>query len=265
MTEGRLNTLGHFRSHLDALVTGGITVSGGYERMRQTMLSDDVMAPLMPDWLAQTRTSDEFLDLARTQPNPREFIRLSLEPAYSFLEEAEFPLGQKRTHPLFRPVLSIGSAKRDQEAIPRRSRVFIVHGHDRGRRNDVELFLRKAGLEPVVLADQPNGGRTLIEKFEDYSDVDFAVVLMTPDDEGAKKGDSPRPRARQNVVLELGAFIGRLGRRNVVALMVSGVEEPSDVKGILYIDFDEGGSWRNGLARELEAAGLPVDLTALTK
>jgi predicted nucleotide-binding protein len=141
--------------------------------------------------------------------------------------------------------------------------VFLVHGHDEEAKQTVARFIEKLGLEPIVLHEQPNKGLTIIEKFEDYSDVGFAVVLLTPDDIGASKSSpkNTRSRARQNVILELGFFIGRLKRHQVCALHKGDLELPSDYLGVLWIPMDA--DWRNGLAREMNAAGLEVDLTAL--
>jgi|ERR1039457_6281543 predicted nucleotide-binding protein len=138
-------------------------------------------------------------------------------------------------------------------------KVFIVHGHDDGAREAVARFLERLGLQPVILHEQANRGKTVIEKFEMHRDVGFAVVLMTPDDEGCEKGGTPRPRARQNVVLELGYFVGVLGRDRVCALRRGDVEIPSDFTGVVYVHFDDGGGWRQALAKELEAAGYEID------
>ncbi|WP_439606278.1 TIR domain-containing protein [Hydrogenophaga sp.] len=141
-------------------------------------------------------------------------------------------------------------------------RVFVVHGHDDGTKETVARFLGKLDLEPVILHEQPNRGRTVIEKFEDYSDVAFAVVLFTPDDIGhavGKEADA-KPRARQNVVLELGFFMAALGRANVCVLYKGGVEIPSDYSGVLYEELDGKGTWRFRLAAEMKACGLDVDL-----
>ncbi|MFM0005749.1 nucleotide-binding protein [Paraburkholderia dipogonis] len=144
--------------------------------------------------------------------------------------------------------------------MPMSSKVFIVHGHDDGARQTVARFLEKLGFEPVILQEQANRGRTIIEKFEEHSDVGFAVVLLTPDDEGRAKGGGLQPRARQNVVLELGYFIGRLGRHRVCALKSGDLELPSDYQGVLWETMDAGGGWKLSLARELKAAGHEVDL-----
>ena len=145
-------------------------------------------------------------------------------------------------------------------------RVFIVHGHNDAVKDAVARVVEKIGLEPIVLHEQPNKGLTIIEKFLAFSDVGFAVVLLTPDDVGGKK-DSPqhslKPRARQNVIFELGFFLGRLGRERVVALHDPSVEMLSNYSGVLFIPSDDRGAWRMHLAKEMKEAGLPADLNKL--
>lgn len=137
--------------------------------------------------------------------------------------------------------------------------VFLIHGRDEGTRDTVARFLGQLGLEPVILAEQASRGKTIIEKFEDHAQVGFAIALLTPDDTGSLSNDvgTPRPRARQNVIFELGFFIGRLGRGRVCALTKGDVEVPSDYAGVAYIPLD--GEWKFGLVRELKAAGIKVD------
>lgn len=117
-------------------------------------------------------------------------------------------------------------------------------------------------LEPVILHEQPNKGRTIIEKFEEHADVRFAVVLLTPDDVGAVKDRKSDllPRARQNVVFEFGYFIGRLGRDRVCALAKGDIERPSDSDGILYVPMDDNDGWKMRLLRELKTADFDVDV-----
>lgn len=137
-------------------------------------------------------------------------------------------------------------------------RVFVVHGHDEGARETVARFLMQLGFEPIILHEQANQGRTVMEKVEAHGQVDFAVVLLTPDDEGCAKGGTPEPRARQNVLLELGYFLGRLGRAKVCALKRGTMEIPSDFAGVVWESM-EGNSWKQALGRELEAAGHEID------
>lgn len=141
--------------------------------------------------------------------------------------------------------------------------VFVVHGRNEGVRETVARFLERLELHVVVLREKPNQGRTIIEKFEDYSDVGFAVVLLTADDRGGPRDASynaQTPRARQNVLLELGFFLGKIGRKRVCSLYEEGVEVPTDYLGVLFVPFDRDGAWKLTLAREIKAAGLPVNL-----
>ncbi len=155
-------------------------------------------------------------------------------------------------------VLGFGQIK-PQLVVPLSNKIFIVHGHDGEAREAVARFLANIGFDPIILHEQANRGRTVIEKVEANSDVSFAVVLLTPDDEGRAKGKVLEPRARQNVLLELGYFIGRLGRDRVCALMRGHVEVPSDFAGVVWQVMDSGNGWKQTLGRELEAAGHQID------
>jgi predicted nucleotide-binding protein len=141
-------------------------------------------------------------------------------------------------------------------------KVFIVHGHDHGVKNTVARFIEKLGLKAIILDEQPNEGRTIIQKLEDHSEADFAIVLFTPDDIGhlAKKPDEAKPRARQNVVFELGYFMGMLGRKRVALLKTDdGIEIPSDYAGVLYSSLDGSDSWKYELAKEMKSCGMNID------
>lgn len=150
---------------------------------------------------------------------------------------------------------------------PTSDRVFIVHGHDDGMKQSVARTITDLGLNPVILHEQPNRGKTLIEKFERNSDVGFAVVLLSPDDVAYVSSDpskTTRPRARQNVVLELGYFVASLGRERVLALKRGNdLEVPSDFSGVIYTPYDDAGNWKVELVRELRAVGYNVDANKL--
>nr|WP_291006123.1 nucleotide-binding protein [Hyphomicrobium sp.] len=141
----------------------------------------------------------------------------------------------------------------------RSNKIFIVHGHDGEARETVARFLEGMGFKAIILHEQANRGQTIIEKVEAHSDVSFAVVLLTPDDEGRSNGAKLEPRARQNVLLELGYFIGRLGRENVCTLKRGELEIPSDFAGVVWQSMDPAGAWKQGLCRELAAAGHQID------
>lgn len=157
-------------------------------------------------------------------------------------------------------VMNFGEAKPVATVRPRSDNIFIVHGHDGEARETVARFIERLGFKPIILHEQANRGRTIIEKVEANSDVGFAIVLLTPDDEGRVTGSSDfEPRARQNVLLELGYFIGRLGRENVCALKRGQVEIPSDFAGVVWEAMGPDGGWKQALGRELVAAGYTVD------
>lgn len=125
-------------------------------------------------------------------------------------------------------------------------RAFIVHGHDDLAVAELKDYLQNAlrWEQPVVLREQPNRGRTIIEKFEELSTrIDCVFVLLTPDDAGVNLStDDERRRARQNVIFELGYFYAKLGRRSgrVIALRKGPMELPSDIQGIVWIDVSHG-------------------------
>jgi predicted nucleotide-binding protein len=190
---------------------------------------------------------------------PHEFQRSisgSKERSLALLRQAIRSLEERLSEA---PAETIIEGAPRQERGPLTRKVFIVHGHDEGSREMVARFLQAIGFRPIILHEQANQGRTVIEKVEDHGDVAFAVVLLTADDEGCPKGGTPVPRARQNVILELGYFVGRLGRKHVCALKRGDLEIPSDFGGVVYEPFNESGGWKQALGRELEAAGFDID------
>jgi predicted nucleotide-binding protein len=145
-------------------------------------------------------------------------------------------------------------------------KVFIVHGHNDSLKLAAARLVERLELEPIILHEQPNKGRTIIEKFLDHSDVAFALILLTADDKGglaSMPSEKYSPRARQNVILELGYFLGRLGRNRVAAIYQEGVEIPSDYSGVLFIPVDASGIWQLHAAKEMKAAGLKIDLNKI--
>ena len=139
-------------------------------------------------------------------------------------------------------------------------KVFIVHGHDEAMKAQVQLLFERAGLDGIVLHEQPDKGRTIIEKLLGESEgAVYAVALFSPDD---KQADGTA-RARQNVVLEVGYFLGKLGRDRVRILVKGDVAIPSDFQGIIYEQLDSSGAWRARLLKELTAVGIKVDVTAV--
>lgn len=142
-------------------------------------------------------------------------------------------------------------------------KVFIVHGHDNEAKQELARVLEKSGFEAIILHEQPNSGKTIIEKIEKYTDVGYAIILYTECDKGRSK-DEPvekeSSRARQNVVFEHGYLIAKLGRDHVCALIKGDVETPGDISGVVYINMDESGAWKMSLAKDMQDVGLPVDM-----
>jgi len=139
--------------------------------------------------------------------------------------------------------------------------VFIVHGRDDLAKTEVARFIEKLGLNAIILHEQDNGGKTIIEKIEEFTNVGYGIVLYTPCDRGSLEGDENlNPRARQNVVFEHGYLIGKLGRNKVSALVKAQVEIPGDLNGLVYTELDKAGGWKLSIAKELTREGYSVDL-----
>jgi len=143
-----------------------------------------------------------------------------------------------------------------------RGDILLVHGRDEATKESLLEFLEKLGLHPLVLHEQPDGGRSLIEKSEEFSNILFAIILITPDDIAAPrhKPKEKQVRVSQNVIFELGYLMGKLGRRRVCTLYKEGVEIPSDYSGTVYIPMDSRGAWRLLIAKEIKQAGIEIDL-----
>jgi predicted nucleotide-binding protein len=155
------------------------------------------------------------------------------------------------------------AAKREDDRVKREANapIFIVHGSDTTRAQLVARSVERAtSREVIILREQPNGGRTIIEKFEEHAQAaSYAIVLITADDQGGPVNQPNRPRGRQNVIFEMGYFYGRIGRKNVCVLLDPEVEQPSDMSGIVYVGFGNDSAWKSELFREMQHAGLQID------
>jgi predicted nucleotide-binding protein len=165
----------------------------------------------------------------------------------------------------------LGSGVKLKKPSGLKKEIFISHGKDLKPLNELKNMLVEIGLTPVVLSEQPSGGKTVMEKLEAYSDVGFVFVILTPDDLGGFAelgGKWSRPtrlrkflrtahtRPRQNVILEFGYFVGKLGRGRVACLLKKPVEQPSDMQGIVYLNFKESlNEIKEGILKELRAVG----------
>ncbi|MEE0544873.1 MAG: nucleotide-binding protein [Faecalibacterium sp.] len=144
-----------------------------------------------------------------------------------------------------------------------KSKVFVVHGHDEALKQEVARIVEKQGLEAIILSEQANQGKTIIEKIEENADVGAAICLFTKDDYGrAKDASEDKLRARQNVVFEAGYFMGKLGRGNVIIVADKDLELPSDMQGVVYTDSK---NWKIEVLQGLDKIGYAVDFNRLFK
>jgi predicted nucleotide-binding protein len=152
-----------------------------------------------------------------------------------------------------------------QKATDRRTKIFVVHGHDSHALEQLELVLRRLNLDPYILQNNDGGSKTIIEALEQqiYREAAFGIVLMTPDDFGYSKakGEAERqPRARQNVILEMGMVFASLGRERMVILKKGALEIPSDIDGVLRLEFnDHVKEVAVRLATRMKTAGIEID------
>ena len=189
------------------------------------------------------------------------FDKGTVTPQGQYTEEVKAVLG------LAAP--AVAAAGSVAVTVAQRKKVFVVYGHDIDSRAQLEAMLLRWGLEPLILDQLPSEGQTIIEKLERHtSEANFGVVLATPDDIGYRVGheDEKAHRARQNVVLELGMLLSRLGRKNVAILLKqqANMERPSDIQGLIYIPFKDNVT--DGavlLAKEMAAQGYKIDIGKL--
>jgi predicted nucleotide-binding protein len=251
------------------------TARDKYTQLRMDILSNAKLTTKIPTFIRDCPTLDDFSKFIREKYRSSEERRSYLKSEFSAARSLVFdnpnyvngksifgtsPSIDKRPQENIKNILKLRDEPMRQ---PKKDSIFIVHGRDEYLKEMTARFLEKLELGTIILHEKPDKGRTIIEKFEDHSsDATFAVILLTPDDVGrlASENDaSLSPRARQNVIFEMGYFYGKLGRGKVCALY-RGVEQPSDLHGVLYIPVDDSGAWKIHLAKELREAGLKIDL-----
>jgi predicted nucleotide-binding protein len=225
-----------------------------YQRYRSAATLDHggVYSAINTDWSRRGRTLENIAAVHRFLADGKKEAMLLLQQAIRGLEEV---VADREGLAAIQP-----RAGEAASPAPDLSKVFIVHGHDGTPKAEVARFIEKLGFEAIILHERPNKGRALITKFrEEAAGVGFAVVLMTPDDLGkAEKAVDLNSRARQNVVFELGFFIGKLGPERVAALVKGDIEIPSDFDGVVYISLDKD-DWQTKLGGELQEAGFEID------
>lgn len=250
---GTTNTIlaGLLREHYDSIIVDATVVEDAPDILscilEQQPDAQIVVVTASPTW---TRARAAF------QAGAVDYIRKSMNP-----DELRVAFERILARPSLLPLQSKEQSTMIKATMVQRD-VFIVHGHDDAAKEAVARFIEKLGLHAIILREQPDSSRTIIEKFEHHSNVGFAIVLLTPDDVGAAKdaADHLMARARQNVIFELGYFIGKLGRSRVCALYKEGVEIPYDYHSVMYLSMDAAESWKLALARIIKNAGIDIDL-----
>lgn len=213
----------------------------------------------------------------------KEQIENLLEELESFVNENHFLLGSDyllEIEDIFESVKEMSSFSSMEDRIHQKSiqkdianlarkileenkKIFIVHGRNIPMRDKVSSFLGRLKLDYVILESEHNSGATIIEKFiNNAEDCLYAIVLFSADDLGKLENSESdfQSRVRQNVILELGYFLGKVGRRNIVILheVNKNIETPSDFSGIVYEPFDEYGAWKSKLIREMRNAQIYI-------
>ena len=138
--------------------------------------------------------------------------------------------------------------------------IFVVHGHDEEMKDDVEQFILDIGLKPIIFHKALNHSRSIIQKLNDLSNVNFVIILLSGDDYGYSRytnHENAKLRARQNVIFEMGFFLGKIGQNRTFSLFKSSenFEFPSDLAGVLYEPYDANGNWKVKLIEEIKLVG----------
>lgn len=194
-------------------------------------------------------------------------INISLTPAaFEYLNDLKKNVVKNNKGNTKAKKMSTNSNNGQSKITPKvdKNKVFIVYGHDENLRLKVTDFIKTLGLTPIILSDEPNQGMTIIEKLQANSDVAFAIVLYTPDD-NVQNGSENYKQPRPNVIFEYGYFMGLLGREKTALLVKDGVKEHTDIKGTGYIEVLDDEGWKKPLKKELCAAGYDIDLNKLKK
>jgi hypothetical protein len=239
---------------------------------------------LIPEMKAGELTEQELVEetIKQEQPkqiqpsevHPREAVTRELKPREEPIQEkpSEEPPSEEKP-PKEEPSREVPETRKLVREEPPPTTVFnqselpgghilLIHGRDEATKETVSEFIENLGLRASILHEQPNGGRSIIEKFGEPSTIDFVIILFTPDDIAAprSKPKERQTRVTQNVIFEFGYFLGKLGQGRVCVLYKEGVEILSDYPGIMYIPMDSRGGWRLLVAKEIKQAGIEIDL-----
>jgi len=242
--------------------TGQQASNPEFEQLRHELLSNKDIGQYLPTWLKTNRNLSSFWGFIKPKFNTyaerRAFLSEEFSPILNHLEFGKTVNIPKPTKQEQKTSKIIEVAKMTSD----KTKVFIVHGHDSSAKQEVARFIESIGLDPIILHEKASSGMTIIEKIEHYSSqADFAIVLYTPCDRGrgATETNTPaRNRARQNVVFEHGYLMAELGRENVCALVKGEIETPTDISGVVYVDLDLAGAWKQEVSKELKACGYKI-------
>jgi predicted nucleotide-binding protein len=213
--------------------------------------------------LSQTDEGNEITDIEHWKKNLQFAIsQTENENLFQFLDEVKYYnylINEKQC-------LVSNEIKQEQLKPSFLASCFIVHGHNNEVKQTVARFLETLKIEAIILSEQ-GGIQSILEKIENCSNVDFSIILLTPDDVGnvKTKSNELNKRARQNVIFEFGYFVSKLGKSKVIALRLDETEIPSDYGGIIYINFDEADGWKLKLGKEIMKIGIDIDLKNLIK
>ena len=159
--------------------------------------------------------------------------------------------------------LGVLESKTEEKKESEKNKVFFIHGSDCEIKVEVIEFIKSLGLKPIILKELAAAGKTLIDEIQNQSDVKYAIALLTPDNVGGVYSEELRFRPTQNVILEVGFFVGKYGRKNVSALHTEDTELPADYHGFEYIKIFSNDGWKIILAKELKEAGFNIDLNKI--
>jgi predicted nucleotide-binding protein len=253
---------------LTARATGMASDSREYEALRKELLSNPAIAPHLPSLVRQHRDLDSFWGFIQPKFSTYAERRTYLSEQFTQLLDALEFGAPIQSAPAVAPMLTntvppqSNPAPQPAQVTRNKRKVFIVHGRDNEAKQEVSRFIESLGLEAIILHEQASSGMTIIEKIEHYSnDADFALVLYTACDKGrgAHETNVPaRDRARQNVIFEHGYLMAKLGRENVCSLVKGQIETPNDISGVVYVQLDDFGAWKNDVTKELKACGYSI-------
>lgn len=260
-----LDKVNYLNNLLTDVATGGTADDFEYTKLRHDLLKNQTISPMLPEWLKHHRSLGSFWGFIKnkygTYAERRTYISEQFSEVCNYLEFGDVAVLSK-----LKPLQNTYLPSPEPSVLPlvKKNKVFIVHGRDNELKQEVARFISNLGLEPIILHEKASGGKTIIEKIEHYSEeAGFAIVLYTACDHGRGIHESkipPRERARQNVVFEHGYLMAKLGRENVCPLVKgNNIETPNDISGVVYVDWDVSGAWKNRIAQELKSSGYSIN------